>query len=110
APDNNVYLHQEVDLPKPSVFTATGSYDGFVNGKDVKNYLVVDGSNKTKDVAHFMLTKPIVLQIAGEHKPTSSNSNASSVMNFSIMPSQNGSKAQGTAMNMSAMLMPPASK
>jgi len=117
APDNNVYLHQEVHIPKPSVFTATGSYDGFVNGKNINNYLVVDGSNKTTDVAHFMLTKPIVLQIAADHKPTNSSSskgnsgNLTSVMDFSIMPSKtDGSKAQGTAMNMSAMLMPPSSK
>ena len=64
APDNNVYIHQEVDVPKPSVLSTAGSYDGFVNGQSVKDYLVVDGSNKTKDVAHFMLTKPVVLKIA----------------------------------------------
>ena len=95
-PANNVYVHQEVDIPKPSVFSATGSYDGFVNGKSINNYLVVDGSNKTKDIAHFMLTKPIVLQIAADHKPTNSssstttsngnNTNLTSIMNFSIMP------------------------
>ncbi len=66
-PANNVYVHQEVDVPKPSVLSATGSYDGFVNGHSVKNYLVIDGFNKTKDVAHFMLTKPIVLQIASQY-------------------------------------------
>ncbi|MER5175868.1 MAG: hypothetical protein ABJB76_04845 [Candidatus Nitrosocosmicus sp.] len=106
APDNNVYLHQEVHVPKPSVFTSTGSYTGLVNGKDVSNYLVVDGSNKTQDVAHFMLTKPIVLQIASKHNQTSNNS-SSSLMDFTLMPSKNGSKSMGTAMNMTTMLMPP---
>ena len=67
APDNNVYLHQEVHIPKPSVLSASGSYDGFVNGQSVNNYLVVDGFNKTSDVAHFMLTKPVVLQIASQY-------------------------------------------
>ena len=67
APDNNVYLHQEIHIPKPSVFSVTGSYEGFVDGKNVDNYLVVDGSNKTTDVAHFMLTKPVVLQIASQY-------------------------------------------
>jgi len=67
APDNNVYLHQEIHIPKPSVLSATGSYEGFVDGKNVDNYLVVDGSNKTTDVAHFMLTKPVVLQIASQY-------------------------------------------
>ena len=130
APDNNVYLHQEVHLPKPSVFTSTGSYKGFANGQDVSNYLVVDGSNKTADVAHFMLTKPIVLQIASQHNnntkqgnetgtaatgagnaTTSTSSspnsitNSSSIMSFTLMPSKNGSKSQGTAMNMTGMTM-----
>ena len=113
APDNNVYLHQEVHLPKPSVFTSTGSYKGLANGQDVSKYLVVDGSNKTKDVAHFMLTKPIVLQIASKYKPTSSsssssnnNSSSTSLMDFTLMPSKNGSKSMGTSMNMTNMLMP----
>jgi len=130
APDNNVYLHQEVHLPKPSVFTSTGSYKGFANGQDVSNYLVVDGSNKTADVAHFMLTKPIVLQIASQHNnntkqgnetgtaatgagnaTTSTSSspnsitNSSSIMSFTLMPSKNGSKSQGNAMNMTGMTM-----
>ena len=110
-------------LPKPSVLTSTGSYKGFANGQDVSNYLVVDGSNKTADVAHFMLTKPIVLQIASQHNnntkqgnetgtaatgagnatsstssttPNSnSNTNSSSIMSFTLMPSKNGSKSQG---------------
>ena len=113
APDNNVYLHQEVHLPKPSVFTSTGSYKGFANGQDVSKYLVVDGSNKTSDVAHFMLTKPVVLQIASKHNQTSSsssssnnNSSSTSLMDFTLMPSKNGSKSMGTSMNMSNMLMP----
>ena len=112
APDNNVYLHQEVHLPKPSVFTSTGSYTGFANGQDVSKYLVVDGSNKTSDVAHFMLTKPVVLQIASKHNQTSSssssnnNSSSTSLMDFTLMPSKNGSKSMGTSMNMSNMLMP----
>ena len=105
ASDNNVYVHQEVDVPKPSVFTSTGSYKGLTNGQDVSKYLVVDGSNKTKDVAHFMLTKPIVLQIAGKYKPN--NASDKGEMSFTLMPSKTGSKSMGTAMNMTSMMMPP---
>jgi len=135
APDNNVYIHQEVDIPKPSILSTTGSYDGFVNGKSVTNYLVVDGSNKTKDVAHFMLTKPVVLQIASQYgkdnntkqgnetgtaaagtgnatstsssstSNSNSNTNSSSIMSFTLMPSKNGSKSTGTPMNMTGMTM-----
>ena len=32
--------------------------------KNINNYLVVDVSNKTKDVFHYLLAKPVVLQIA----------------------------------------------
>ena len=105
AKDNNVYIHQEVDIPKPSVLSAAGGYTGLVNGVDVTNNLVVDGSNKTKDVVHFMLTKPVVLQIASKHNQTSNNS--SSTMNFSLIPSKDGSMSMGTPMDHSTMLMPP---
>ncbi len=106
AKDNNVYIHQEVDIPKPSVLSAAGSYTGLVNGVDVTNNLVVDGSNKTQDVVHFMLTKPVVLQIASKHNQTSSN-NSSSTMDFSLIPSKNGSMSMGTPMDHTTMLMPP---
>jgi hypothetical protein len=91
-------------VPKPSVFTSTGSYKGLANGQDVSKYLVVDGSNKTSDVAHFMLTKPIALQIAEKHTPKTP---INAEMSFTLMPSKNGSKSQGTPMNMGSMLMPP---
>jgi hypothetical protein len=106
AKDNNVYIHQEIYVPKPSALSTTGSYTGLVNGVDVTDNLVVDGSNKTQDVAHFMLTKPVVLQIASKHNQTSSN-NSSSTMDFTLMPSKNGSKSTGAPMDMSKMLMPP---
>jgi hypothetical protein len=106
ATDNNVYIHQDVDIPRPSVLSAAGAYTGLVNGVDVTNNLVVDGSNKTKDVVHFMLTKPVVLQIASKHNQTSSN-NSSSTMNFSLVPSKDGSMSMGTPMDHSTMLMPP---
>src|SRR6476620_4793552 len=106
-----------------------------VNGKSVTNYLVVDGSNKTKDVAHFMLTKPVVLQIARQYgkdnntkqgnetgtaasgtgnatstsssstSNSNSNTNSSSIMSFTLMPSKNGSKSTGTPMNMTSITM-----
>ncbi len=88
--DNNVYVHQEVFVPRPSALSSSGGYTGFVNGMDVTNNLVVDGSNETKDVVHFMLTKPIILQIASQYNQTSAAaaaadnlSSTSSIMNFS---------------------------
>jgi hypothetical protein len=113
--DNNVYIHQEVYVPRPSALSSSGGYTGFVNGMDVTNNLVVDGSNETKDVVHFMLTKPIVLQIASQHNQASAasaasatdNSSPSSIMNFSLIPSETGSKSTETPMDHTAMMMPP---
>src|ERR671923_2148717 len=56
-----VLVHQEVYIPKPSEL-ASKSYVGTINGIDVTNNLVVDPSNKTKNVIHFMLPKPAVMQ------------------------------------------------
>jgi hypothetical protein len=35
--------------------------------KNINNYLVVDVSNKTKDVFHYLLAKSVVLQIANQY-------------------------------------------
>jgi hypothetical protein len=35
--------------------------------KNINNYLMVDVSNKTKDVFHYLLAKPVVLQIANQY-------------------------------------------
>ena len=91
---------------------------------------MVDGFNKTSDVAHFMLTKPVVLQIASQYvknnntkqgnetgaaaagtgnatstssssSPSASNSNSntnsSSIMSFTLMPSENWLKVYGNS-------------
>ncbi|MDQ6723121.1 MAG: hypothetical protein M3Z01_02490 [Thermoproteota archaeon] len=108
--DTNMYIHQEVYVPKPSILSSTGSYIRLVNGKDVTNNMVIDGSNKTKDIVHFMLTKPIVLQIASKYNKMSNNSSpsfsVSPMMNFSLISSKNGSKSTGNSMNQSMMIMP----
>jgi len=97
-PKNNVYIHQEVEIPRPSPLSSSGGYLGYTNHKDVSNVLMVDGSNKTKDVVHFMMTKPVVLQIANEYVKNSNNNTASdndSLMTFSLIPSRNGSMPMG---------------
>ena len=66
-PKNTVFIHQEVEIPKPSPLSAEGGYQGFTNGKDVTNVLMVDGNNKTKDIVHFMIAKPAVEQITNEY-------------------------------------------
>ena len=97
-PKNNVFIHQEVELPKPSILTAPGSYVGYTNGKEVTNTLMVDGNNQTKDVVHFMLSKPVIQEIAQEYLKNSTNA-VDGKMSFSLVPSENGSMAMGGTMN-----------
>jgi hypothetical protein len=94
---NKVLVHQEVGVPKPSEL-ATKSYLGSVNGIDVTKNLMVDDSNQTKNVIHFMLPKPIVLQIAKQVNISSNNTNnnngtittaADNLMKFTLQPSEN---------------------
>ena len=102
--------------------------------KNINNYLVVDVFNKTKDVFHYLLAKPVVLQIASQYSNnnntkqgnetgtaaagagnatstsssasnSNSNTNSSSIMSFTLMPSKNGSKSMGTPMNMTSMTL-----
>ncbi len=61
--DNKVMVHQEILLPKPSELVAN-SYIGTINGVDVTKDLMIDPTNSTKDVVHFMIPKPVVMQIA----------------------------------------------
>ena len=109
-PTNTVFIHQEIEIPRPSPLSSEGGYQGFTNGKDVTNILMVDGNNKTKDVVHFMIAKPAVEQITNEYlKNSGNNSTAAAVeglMTFSLIPSKNGSMPMSGDMNMESMMMP----
>jgi hypothetical protein len=111
-PENNVFIHQEVEIPKPSILSTQGAYIGYTNGKDVTSALMVDGNNQTKDVVHFMLTKPLVQELTKEYLQNSTKV-IEGLMTFSILPSKNGSMAmgggsgEGMAMNHSMPMMMP---
>lgn len=102
-PKNNVIVHEELSTPKPSPLSSKGGYQGFANGKDVTNVLMVDGNNKTKDVVYYMMTKPNVQKVVDE-KIKSVGDKTNGLMTFSLIPSNNGSKSMGgSSMNMSSM-------
>ena len=44
-PKNTVFVHQEVNVPKPCVLSADG-HKGVANDEDVTNVLMVDGNNQ----------------------------------------------------------------
>ena len=89
---NQVFIHQEVSIPKKSELAAN-SYTGTVNGIDVTKNLMLDDSNSTKNVIHFMLPKPIVLQIAEQlnnnNNGTQIATSSDSLMKFTLEPSGN---------------------
>jgi hypothetical protein len=60
---NKIMVHQEVNLPKPSELSSE-SYVGTLNGMNVTKNLMIDPANSTKDVVHFMIPKPVVMEIA----------------------------------------------
>src|SRR5919106_1573277 len=83
--ENNLMVHQEITIPKQSEL-ASVSYIGKVNGIDVTKNLMLDDSNSTKNVIHFMLPKPVVTQIAEQVNNNGQDSNK--LMQFSLEPSE----------------------
>ena len=81
---NKVMVHQEVNLPKPSELSS-GSYVGTINGMNVTKNLMLDPTNRTKDVVHFMIPKPVVLEIA--QQVTKSGRAEDGLMKFTLKPS-----------------------
>ena len=83
--ENNLMIHQEITIPKHSEL-ASVAYVGKVNGIDVTKNLMLDDSNSTTNVIHFMLPKFIVMQIAEQ---VNKNGQASGeLMQFSLEPSE----------------------
>ncbi|MGC1131568.1 MAG: hypothetical protein WA941_01995 [Nitrososphaeraceae archaeon] len=81
--DNKVMVHQEILLPKPSELVAN-SYIGTINGIDVTKDLMIDPTNSTKDVVHFMIPKPVVMQIA--EQVNNSGQAKEGLMKFTFKP------------------------
>jgi hypothetical protein len=79
-----VLVHQEVSVPKQSELDSK-SYVGTVNGTDVTKNLMLDDSNSTKNVIHFMLPKPAVMQIA--EQVNKNGQSAEGLMAFTLEPS-----------------------
>jgi len=101
----NVFVHEEISIPNPSPLAATG-YEGTVNNINLSpNLLMLDRTNSTKDVVHFMLTKPVILDLAQKVADNSKNNqNMTNEMTFTLSPSKNavnpGSMVGPNSMNM----------
>ena len=81
-------VHQEVSIPKGSAL-ASNSYVATINNIDVTKNLMVDPSNSTKDVVHFMLPKPTIMQIAEQVNGNGETAVSDRMMEFTLAPSTN---------------------
>jgi hypothetical protein len=60
-----IFVHEEISIPKPSQFFSKAGYSGEVNGIELTaKRLMIDPSNATKDVVHFMLSKDSLIDLA----------------------------------------------
>lgn len=100
--ENNIFVHEEISIPKPSPF-ANQSYSGEVNGIPLPaKMLMIDPTNSTKDVIHFMIPKDGIISLA-ENVNKNRNS-TSGLMNFGLKPGGNLS-SRGSIMNMNISSM-----
>jgi hypothetical protein len=98
-----IMVHQEISIPKGNSL-ASQSYAGTINGIDVTKNLMVDPSNSTKNVVHFMLPKPAVIQIAEEVNNDGQAATSEELMEFSLTPSTNATSSSMQEMtNMAGM-------
>ena len=110
----SIFVHEEVNVPKPNAFSANGSssssppsYIGKVNGIDVSKSVMVDNTQPDKNVIHVMLPKNTILQLAnqvnknGQQQQQASNQG---LMEFSLQPNT-GPASSGSMGSMGSMSM-----
>jgi hypothetical protein len=95
-------VHQEVSIPKGSALSSN-SYDATINNIDVTKNLMVDPSNSTKDVVHFMLPKPAVVQISETINNNGEKVASNGLMEFALTPSTNATSSMSGMTNMPNM-------
>ena len=99
----NIFVHEEVYVPKANAFTNNGSFIGKVDGIDVSKQIVVDNSNPDSDVIHVMLPKDVVLKVADQVKRNNQQlgeNRTNQLMNFELQPSQKTSTTKMGNMSM----------
>jgi hypothetical protein len=60
----NIFVHEEISVPKSNAFTNASSYSGTVNGLNVTKDIVLDNTDPNVDIIHIMLTKDALLNLA----------------------------------------------
>jgi len=94
--DVNIFVHEEISIPKPNNFASNESYSGVINGIDVSNQLVLDNSNPKEAVIHFMLPKDKLVLLAEQMNNNSKSSVG--LMKFALKPSTETATTNMTSM------------
>ena len=84
--NSNIYVHEEINVPKPNAFTAKGGYSGNVNGINISKNVMLDNSNPNTDVIHIMLQKFDLLTLADKINQTGQSSGG--LMSFTVLPGE----------------------
>lgn len=99
---NNIFVHEEIWFPKPSPF-ANQSFSGKVNDIPLPaKMLMIDATNSSKDVVHFMIPKDGIISLA--ENVNRNGSDTSGLMKFELKPGGNLS-GNGSMMNMNSSSM-----
>ena len=99
---NNIFVHEEIWFPKPSPF-ANQSFSGEVNDIPLPaKMLMIDATNSSKDVVHFMIPKDGIISLA--ENVNRNGSDTSGLMKFELKPGGNLS-GNGSMMNMNSSSM-----
>ncbi|HXV89647.1 MAG TPA: hypothetical protein VD710_11245 [Nitrososphaeraceae archaeon] len=99
---NNIFVHEEIWFPKPSPF-ANQSFSGEVNDIPLPTkMLMIDPTNSSKDVVHFMIPKDGIISLA--ENVNRNGSDTSGLMKFELKPGGNLS-GNGSMMNMNSSSM-----
>ena len=80
---NKIMVHQEIPSLNHLSLTSK-SYVGTINGMNVTKDLMIDPTNSTKDVVHFMIPKPVIMQIA--EQVNKNGQAADGLMKFTFKP------------------------
>lgn len=100
----NIFVHEEISVPKPNAFTAKGGYIGTVNGVNISRNVMLDNSNSKADVIHVMLPKNDLIALADQVIKDGQASNGT--MSFTVMPQEGSSMSTKSSYNSSMSMGP----
>jgi len=100
----NIFVHEEINVPKPNAFTTKGSYAGTANGVDISKNIILDNSNPDKDVIHVMLSKSTIIHIADQ--VSKSGQASSGLMRFTLQPGIGSMKGSMGPMSSGSSMAP----